>query len=157
MWSFFWSSIRISVLLVGICSFLVLICREGRWISWTRNHTFHHGLGFSVSLLLLLFTHYRLPHQRWLMVFHWSLWESKFPQVPMNLLNIFAVLNNSVVWMVSTRPPTSKWSSLFNNPLVTVPKAPITIGIIVINIFHSFFQISSKVEVLILLFTLFQF
>ena len=42
--------------------------------------------------------------------------------------------------MVSTRPPTSKSSRPFNNPLVTVPKAPITIGIIVAFMFHSFFN-----------------
>ena len=42
--------------------------------------------------------------------------------------------------MVSTRLPTSKFSSPFNNPLVTVPKAPITIGIIVTCMFHSFFK-----------------
>ena len=42
--------------------------------------------------------------------------------------------------MVSTRPPTSKSSSPFNNPLVTVPNAPITIGIIVTCMFHSFFH-----------------
>ena len=36
--------------------------------------------------------------------------------------------------MVSTRPLISKASSPFNNPLVTVPKAPITIGIIIIII-----------------------
>ena len=35
-------------------------------------------------------------------------------------------------------PPTSKSSSLFNNPLVIVPIAPIPIGIIVTFIFHSF-------------------
>ena len=33
--------------------------------------------------------------------------------------------------MVSTRPPTSKSSRPFNNPFVTVPKTPITIGTIV--------------------------
>ena len=65
------------------------------------------------------------------MVFHWSLSDSKSTQVSRNLLSILAVLNNAVVWMVSTRPPTSKSSSPFNNPLVTIPKAPITIGIIV--------------------------
>ena len=59
--------------------------------------------------------------------------------------------------MVSARPPTSKSSSPFSNPLFTVPKAPITIGIIVTFMFHSFFQIPSKIEVLILLFTFFQF
>ena len=64
------------------------------------------------------------------MVFHWSLSESKFPQVSRTLLSILAVLNNAVVWMVSTYPPTSKSSSPFNNPLVTVPKAPIAIGIV---------------------------
>ena len=42
--------------------------------------------------------------------------------------------------MVSTRPPTSKSSSPFNNPLVTIPKAPITIGIIVTFMFHRFFS-----------------
>ena len=42
--------------------------------------------------------------------------------------------------MVSTQPPTSKSSGPFNNPLVIVPKAPITIGIIVTFMFHSFFN-----------------
>ena len=73
------------------------------------------------------------------MVFHWSLSDSKSPRVSRTLLSILAVLNNAVVWMVSTRPPTSKSSSPFSNPLVTVPNAPITKGIIVTCIFHSFF------------------
>ena len=42
--------------------------------------------------------------------------------------------------MVSTRPPTFKSSSPFSNPLVTVPNAPITIGIIVTCMFQSFFN-----------------
>ena len=91
------------------------------------------------------------------MVFHWSLSDSKSPQVSRTLLSILAVLNNAVVWMVSTRPPTSKSSSPFNNPLVTEQKAPIIIGIIVTFMFHSFFQLSCKIEVLILLFTFLQF
>ena len=74
------------------------------------------------------------------MVFHWSLSDSKSPQVSRTLLSILAVLNNAVVWMVSTHPATSKSSSPFNNPLVTVPKAPITTGIIVTSMFHSFFN-----------------
>ena len=72
------------------------------------------------------------------MVFHWSLSDSKSPQVSRTLLSILVVLNNAVVWMVSARPPTSKSSSPFNNPFVTVPKAPITIGIIVTFMFRSF-------------------
>ena len=90
------------------------------------------------------------------MVFHRCLSDSKSPQVSRTLLSILAVLNNAVVWMVCTRPPTSKSSSPFSNPLVTVPNAPITIGIIVTFMFHSFFSIPIKVEVLIPLFTFFQ-
>ena len=70
--------------------------------------------------------------------FQWSLSDSKSPKVSRTLLSILAVLNNAVIWMVSTRPPTSKSSSPFNNPLATVPKAPITVGIIVTFMFHSF-------------------
>ena len=79
------------------------------------------------------------------MVFRWRLSDSKSPQVSRTLLSILAVFSNAVVWMISTRPPTSKSSRPFNNSLVTVPKAPITIGIIVSFVFHSFFQFSSKV------------
>ena len=78
------------------------------------------------------------------MVFHWSLSDSKSPQVSRTLLSILAVLNNAVVWMVSTRPPTSKSSSPFSNSLVSVPKAPITIGIIVTFMFHSFFDFLAR-------------
>ena len=73
------------------------------------------------------------------MVFHWSLSDSKSPQVSMTPPSILVVLNNAVVWMASTRPPTSKPSSPFSNSLVTVPKARITIGTIVTFMFHSFF------------------
>ena len=104
---------------------------------------------------MLLFESF--SHQRDLIVSHKSLSDSKSPQVSRTLLSILADFTNAVVWMVSTRPPTSKSSSSFNNPLVTMPKAPITIGIIVTFMFHSFFQFSSKVEVLIFLFTFFQF
>ena len=91
------------------------------------------------------------------MVFHWSLSDSKFPQVSRTRLSILAVPSNGVVWIVSTRPPTFKSSRPFNNPLVTVPNAPITIGTIVTFMFHSFFQFSSKVEVLILFSPSFRF
>ena len=94
-----------------------------------------------------------------LMVFHWGLSEWKSPQVSRTLLSILAVFNNAVVWMVSTHSPTSKSSSPFNSSLVIVPKALIAIGIIVTFMFYRlfFFQFPCKVEVLILLFTFFQF
>ena len=75
-----------------------------------------------------------------LMVFHWSLSDSKSLQVSKTSLSILADLNKVVVWMVSTRPIISKSSSSISNLLVTVPKAPITIGIIVTFMFHSFFN-----------------
>ena len=74
------------------------------------------------------------------MVFHWSLSDSKSPQVSRTLNNILAVLSNAVIWIVSTRPPTFKSSSSFINPLVIVPKARITSGTIVTFTFHSFFN-----------------
>ena len=74
------------------------------------------------------------------MVFHWSLGDSKSPQVSRARLRILTVLINPVIRIVSTRPLTSKSSWPFNNPLVIVPKAPITIGTIVTFMFHSFFN-----------------
>ena len=73
------------------------------------------------------------------MVFHWSLSDSNSPQVSRIRLSILDVLSNAVVLIVSTRPLTSKSSRPCNNPLVTVPNAPITIGTIVTFMFHSFF------------------
>ena len=66
--------------------------------------------------------------------------EFVWQQVSRTLLSILAVLNNVAIWMVSTSPPTFESSSSFNNPLVTVPKVPITIGIIITFMFHSFFN-----------------
>ena len=92
--------------------------------SWGYYYYYYYSLEFS--------------HQCKLMVFHWRLSDSKSPQISRILLSILAVFNNAVVWMVSTWLPTSKSSRPFNNPLVTVPKTPITIGIIVTFMFHSF-------------------
>ena len=74
------------------------------------------------------------------MVFHRSLSDSKSPQVSRTRLRILAVLRNAVVQIVSTRQLTSKYTRHFNNPLVIVPKAPITFGTIVTFMFHSFFN-----------------
>ena len=85
------------------------------------------------------------------MGFHWSLSYSKSPQVSRTRLSILAVLSNAVVWIVSTRPPTSKSSRPLNNPLVTVPNAPLTIGTIVPFMFHSFFISLARSRYLLLL------
>ena len=44
--SFLWSAIPVRVLLLGICLFPELVCRQWRGISLTRIHVFHHGLSF---------------------------------------------------------------------------------------------------------------
>ena len=72
--------------------------------------------------------------------FHWSLSYSRSPQVSGTHLSILAVFNNAVVWMVSTRAPISKSSRLFKNPLVSPPKASVTVGTIVTFMFHIFFN-----------------
>ena len=96
-------------------------------------------------------------HQFYLMIFHRRLSDSNSPQVSRTLFSILAVLHNVVVWMIPTRSLISYSFISFTNLSVTVPKAPITNGIILTFIFHSLIQLPSKFEVLILLFTFFQF
>ena len=79
-------------------------------------------------------------HQHQLMVFHRSLSDNKCHQVSRTLLSIQAIFNNAVIWIVSTRPPTYKPPRPLDNPLVTVPKEPITISTIVTFMIHSFFN-----------------
>ena len=91
------------------------------------------------------------------MVFYWTLSDSRSPQVSRTPLRIRAFLRNAVVRIVSTRLPTSKPSRTFNNPLVVVPKAPITIGKIVTFMFHSFFNSLTRSRYLSLLSISFKF
>ena len=116
---FFNSLARSKYLLIFLLYFII-----SQWSAGATNYYYYYSLEF--------FT------QRHLMVFQWRLSDSKSPQVSRTLLSILAVFNNALVWMVSTRPPISKSSRPFNNPLLTVPKTPITIGIIVTFMFHSF-------------------
>ena len=88
------------------------------------------------------------------MDFHWSLSDSKSPQISKTLLSILADLN---IAEVSSCPVISKSSSLCTNPLVTVARAPITIGIIVTFMFHTFFNFLAKSLFLSFFFTFFQF
>ena len=78
------------------------------------------------------------------MISHRSQSDSKSFQVSRILLSILTCLNTAVVWMVSTRPHISMSTSPCINPLVTVPRAPITIGITVTFMFQCF-QFFNKV------------
>ena len=72
------------------------------------------------------------------MVFHWSLSDSKSPQVSRTLLSILTDFSNVFVSIVSICPLISKSSSSCTKPLVTIPSVPITIGITIIFMFHDF-------------------
>ena len=74
------------------------------------------------------------------MGFPCSLSDSKSTKVSRTLLSIFSDLDNAVVWMVFPCPLISKSSSHFTSPLGIVPSTPITTGITVTFMFHSFFS-----------------
>ena len=90
-----------------------------------------------IIIIIIIIYSFRVFHIN----FSWSLSDSKSRQVSWTLLSILAVLNNAVIWMVSTCSRTSKSCSRFNNPVVTAPKAPITIDTIVTFMFYSIFSI----------------
>ena len=75
------------------------------------------------------------------MVFHLSLNDSKSSQVSRTLLRILADLNNALVWIVSARLPISNCSRPCTKPPGSVPIAPITTGITVTLMIHSFFLV----------------
>ena len=101
-------------------------------------------MNFQVNLLYIYIYIYILllasfSHRRKLIIFHWSLSNCKSPQVSRILLSIQADLNNAYF----------QWSPLVPlstscNPLIKllgiILSAPITIGIIVTFMFHSFFS-----------------
>ena len=91
--------------------------------------------GNFIILLLVGFT-----LQRKSMVFHKRVSVNNSHQVFRTFLSILVDLNIAVIWMVSIRPPTSKSFSPFSYPLLTVPKAPITIGTFVTCMLYIFFN-----------------
>ena len=89
--------------------------------------------------------------------FHWSLSDSKYLHVSRTLLSIQTNFKYAVVWIVSTRPLVFKFSSPCTNPLVTVPRASITIGIVVYFMFQSFFSFLARSSYLSLFSPFFNF
>ena len=110
---------------------------DGMQISWTLLSIMGDLNDAVVCMVLLLSNSFRVFH---ISVSWWFLLEFEWQQVSRTCLKILAVLSNAVFWIVSICPPTSKSSRPFNNPLVIVPKAPITIGTIVTFMFYSFFN-----------------
>ena len=90
---------------------------------------------YSCLLLLLLFYSFEnFSLQQ--MVFHWSLSDSKSPQVSRTLLSILADLNNAVVWMISAHPLFFKFPSKFQ----------VFISLFAFLPFYSVFSQSGKVH-----------
>ena len=119
------------------------------WIHYIVLFYFHVLKCWFILLL------WEFSHQH--MVFYWSLRDNKFPQVAKTLLGILTDLNSAVVWMVSTLALISKYSSPFIIPFGECTEH---------NDYNwydrhfhvpQFFQLSSKVLVLISLFAFFHF
>ena len=127
----------------------------------TMEHNLFYLYFWSDNNNNFYYLHWSFSHQLQLMVFYWSLSYSMSPQVSRTLLNILAVLNNVVVWMVSTHPPTSKSSGPFSNPLVNVLfkiSGDSSNGLNYnwyLSHFVQFFHLSSKVQVFVKLFVFF--
>ena len=83
--------------------------------------------------------------------------DSKSPQVSRILLSILADLNNAVVWMVSFHLQISSFYSPLGKHLGIVPRAPITTGITVTFMVHSFFLVLSQDLSICFFFALFDF
>ena len=87
------------------------------------------------------------------MIFHWRLSDSKSRQVSRTILSILAILNNVVLWMVSTRSPPSKSSWPFNNTFSYRAKSTNHNWYNFHLHIPYFFPFYSKIKVLISLFT----
>ena len=137
------SSVRCPLVFVYLFAFFIFIM----WSTATAKSislVFWSGLGNPlVSQNPREFSYYyysfeSFSHLRWPIVSHSSLSNNKFPQVSRTLLRILVNIDKTVVSIVSTRPLISKSSSRWVNPLVTVSKAPVTIGITVTFMYNIF-------------------
>ena len=82
------------------------------------------------------------------MVFHWSLIDSKSPQILWAFLSILADFNSAVIWMVSNRILISTFSRLFSRLLVSLSST------IIIILIHSFFSSLARFKYLLFHFLL---
>ena len=102
-----------------------------------------HSFMWSIIIIIIDFFS-SFSRQRYLMISHWILRDSKSPLICRSLLSILVDLNNAVVWIVFTRPLISKSSSPCTCHLVIVPRAPITTNITFIIIIIIIIIISSS-------------
>ena len=133
----------------GMCIYHLLLWSNlnflynSQWITFPTQsclvlYSFWANLQHSLIIIIIIIFLKDFSHQRQLMIFLWNLSDSKSSQISRTLLSILANLNNAVIWLVSTRPVISKSSSPCTNRKVTVPRAPIKVGITVTFMFHRF-------------------
>ena len=100
----------------------------------------------SGSILALLICLHQLKQ----MVFHWSLCDSKSPQISKTLLNIPADFSSTVLWMVLIiLPLNNSLTSILPRLLEIVPRVKNRTGITVTFMFHSFFSPLARSKVLL--------
>ena len=93
------------------------------WVICIRNSHLNNNCLLRIIINFTLRKFFYISVGWW---FFTGVWDSKVPRVSRTFLSILADLNNAIVWTVSTGPIVSKSSSPCTNPLVTVPRAPIT-------------------------------
>ena len=121
------------------------------WKGYQRSANNNNSIKIIV-IIIIPFGDYHTSVSWWYT--HWSLSDSKSPQVSKTLLSILVDLNNAVFLDSLQSFFISKSSWPRTNPLVIVPRAPITFGISVTFICQSlffccFFLFPDKVQVLI--------
>ena len=92
-----------------------------------------------------------ISHARKVMAFHWSLSDSKCPQVSRTLLNIRVDFSSAVVEVVLVLLISGSLS-LFIRFFGIVPRAKTTIGITVIFYIPLLFHIPGNVQVIIIIY-----
>ena len=133
--------------------------KEDEFFIWRQQFDFCRKRNCGISLFhFILFSLFIICSifDCCIVLFGWFIFFIKnlfiiFTNPSRTLLSILADLNNPVVWMVSTRPFISKSSGPCTNHLVTVPRAPITIGIIVTFMIHSFFNSLTRSVIIIII------
>ena len=90
-----------------------------------------------------------------LVIFHWSLSDSKSPQISMTHLSILANLNTAVVLLDTIPALISNPFCLFLSNMWTVPSSLITISITDTFMFHRFFGCPAKIKVFVYRFAFF--
>ena len=110
---------------------------SSEYSSWSLLSCDPHGVDSSADTQFIILWLASFSYQLTLMFFHRSLSDSNSHLVSRTLLSILVDLNSIVIWMVSIRPLISNSSSSIAEPLVVVPRTPITFDINVSLMFLS--------------------